>query len=152
MTAHAEWKYFDSTENDTFYIDYSRINTEGRYKTIWVLDDFKSPDTFAGKQFQSTIQKQVIDCQGSRSHIVALYHYSEQMGNGAVVFSANYQIKESDWKYKPPNTIGEAFIKIACATNNNPKPPVSNTQDIKRQKCISLGLAPDTADFRQCMK
>ena len=34
-----------------------------------------------------------------------------------------------------------------------PKPPVpiSNPQDIKRQKCIRLGLAPGSADFQQCM-
>ena len=32
-----------------------------------------------------------------------------------------------------------------------PKPPVNNAQDIKRQKCIRLGLAPGSADFLQCM-
>jgi hypothetical protein len=32
-----------------------------------------------------------------------------------------------------------------------PKPPVNNVQDIKRQKCIRLGLVPNSADFQQCM-
>ena len=32
-----------------------------------------------------------------------------------------------------------------------PKPPVNNAQDIKRQKCINLGLAPGTTDFQQCI-
>jgi hypothetical protein len=34
-----------------------------------------------------------------------------------------------------------------------PKPPVpvSNPQEIKRQKCIRLGLAPGSVDFQQCM-
>jgi hypothetical protein len=32
-----------------------------------------------------------------------------------------------------------------------PKPPVNNAQDIKRQKCIRLGLAPGSADFQQCI-
>jgi hypothetical protein len=32
-----------------------------------------------------------------------------------------------------------------------PKPLVNNAQDIKRQKCIRLGLAPGSADFQQCM-
>jgi len=32
-----------------------------------------------------------------------------------------------------------------------PKPPVNNAQDIKRQKCIRLGLAPGSTDFQQCM-
>jgi len=34
----------------------------------------------------------------------------------------------------------------------NTKPPVNNTQDNKRQRCINLGLAPNSADFQQCMK
>ena len=33
--------------------------------------------------------------------------------------------------------------------NSNPK--VSTPQDIKRQKCMNLGLAPNSADFQQCM-
>jgi len=34
----------------------------------------------------------------------------------------------------------------------NTKPPVNHAQDIKRQRCINLGLAPNSADFQQCMK
>ena len=32
-----------------------------------------------------------------------------------------------------------------------PKPPVNNAQDIKRQKCIRLGLVPGSPDFQQCI-
>ncbi|WP_281971361.1 MULTISPECIES: hypothetical protein [unclassified Polynucleobacter] len=32
-----------------------------------------------------------------------------------------------------------------------PKPSVNNAQDIKRQKCIRLGLVPGSADFQQCI-
>ena len=32
-----------------------------------------------------------------------------------------------------------------------PKPTVNNSQDIKRQKCIRLGLVPGSVDFQQCM-
>ena len=32
------------------------------------------------------------------------------------------------------------------------KPLISNPQDIKRQKCIRLGLAPGSTDFQQCVK
>jgi len=114
MTAHAEWKYFDSTNNYDSYIDYSRIKTEGRYKSMWGLTDYNSPKTFEGKQYKSTIAKTVIDCQSSRSQIVAIFDYSEQMGNGKIVYSSNYQILESDWKYRPPNSIGDVLINIAC--------------------------------------
>jgi hypothetical protein len=32
-----------------------------------------------------------------------------------------------------------------------PKPPVNNAQDIKRLKCIRLGLTPGSVDFQQCI-
>ena len=153
MTAHAEWKYDGSSDTFDSYIDYSRIQTEGKYKSLWYLYDFKSPETnSSGKQYKSSIAKSVIDCQASRIQRVAHYYYSGQMGNGAVVFSGNFQILEADWQYPPPDSFNEGFIKVACASNSNPKPPISNTQDIKRQKCINLGLAPNSADFQQCMK
>jgi MORN repeat len=34
----------------------------------------------------------------------------------------------------------------------NTKLPVNNMQDTKRQRCLNLGLLPDSADFQQCMK
>jgi hypothetical protein len=115
MTAHAEWKYDGSTSDLDNYIDYSRIRTEGLYKSMWVLRDFKSPQTNAsGKQFKSSVSKEVIDCQRSRMQSVALFHYSEQMGSGEMVFSGNYQVLETDWKYHPPNTMGDSLINTAC--------------------------------------
>ena len=106
MTAHAQWAYDGSTDNFDNYIDYSRIRTEGLYKSMWVLRDYKSPQTNAsGKQHKSSVSKAVYDCQRSRTQLVALYFYSEQMGNGEVVDRQNWQILESDWRYPPPNSI-----------------------------------------------
>jgi hypothetical protein len=158
MTAHAQWKYDGGSDSFDSYIDYSRIKTEGRYKSMWYMADFKAPQTnSSGKMYKSTVAKRVVDCQASRTQIVVLYQYSEQMGRGALVVSANYAIEESDWQYPPPNSFNDGYIKIACATNNSPKPPVipkppvNNAQDIKRQRCINLGLAPNSTDFLQCM-
>jgi hypothetical protein len=102
---------------DTYasYIDYSRIKTEGCYKSMWVLTDLKVTKTNPfGKQYKSFVSKNLIDCQGSRYQITAFYDYTEQMSGGEVVYSTNYQIKESDWKYPPPNSIGDKLINKAC--------------------------------------
>jgi hypothetical protein len=117
ITAHAEWKFFGSTDTFTSYIDYSRIKTEGRYKSIWDLFDYKSPQTeYSGKQYKSSVAKEIVDCQASRSQLVALYFYSEQMGKGEVVSSGNFQVRESEWSNPPPNSIGDDLIKIACSS------------------------------------
>jgi hypothetical protein len=45
MTAQAEWKFHESTDAFESYIDYPTIKTEGRYKSMWTLMDYKSPQT-----------------------------------------------------------------------------------------------------------
>ena len=115
MIAHAEWKYIDSTYKSDTYVDFSRITTEGRYKTMWSLSDHKSPQISAtGKQFKSDVTKHLIDCQASKKQFIVIYEYSEKMGMGGLVFSANMQIQESEWRYPPPNSIGDVLINIAC--------------------------------------
>jgi hypothetical protein len=115
MTAHAEWKYDASSDTFDSYIDYSRIKTEGRYKSIWTLWDFKSLQTdSSGKQSKSSVIKRIVDCQGTRHQSVAFYYYSEQMGQGAVVFSTNLSFSEANWISPPPNSFNEGYIKIAC--------------------------------------
>ena len=114
MTANAEWKLFGGSDTYDTYIDYSRIRTEGRYKSTWSLSDYKSPNTFTGKQYKSMVFKVLIDCQSSRNHVVDVYFYSEQMGKGEIIYSTNNQIKESGWKSPPPNSIGDDLIKTVC--------------------------------------
>ena len=119
MASHAEWKSYDNnnTDTDVFYIDYSRIKTEGRYKSMWYLDDTKSPKTdSSGKQFKSSVTKSIIDCQGSRLQTVAIYRYSEQMGNGEVILSNSRPLEESQWIFPPPGSIFDGHITIACGS------------------------------------
>lgn len=115
MTAHAEWKYQGATNTDLFYIDYARIKTEGRFKSMWYLSDFKVPQTnSSGKLYKSEVIKILVDCQASRTQEVAFFSYSEQMSKGKIVDSGSSQIKESEWGYEPPGSIGDGFVKAAC--------------------------------------
>jgi hypothetical protein len=115
IPACAQWKYHGASDTDRFYIDYSRIKTEGRYKSMWYLADFKKPLTnSSGRQYKSEAIKILIDCQASRTQEVSFFSYSEQMSEGKVVDSGNSQIKELEWGYEAPNSIGDGFIKAAC--------------------------------------
>ena len=115
MTAHAEWKIDGFADNYVSYIDYSRIKTEGKYKSMWYLNDFKSSmTTSSGKPYKSSVGKYIIDCRDSKQQRVAVYLYSEQMGKGEVVLTENNQIIESEWKYPPPNSIGDKYMNTAC--------------------------------------
>ena len=116
MTAHAEWKYISS--NDTFdvYIDNSRTKTEGGYKLVWDLLDYKSPQTtiYTGKVYKSRVIKSVIDCPRSRLQTIGFYVYADQMGKGVVVELDNFPIQESGWQSDVPNTLGYEYINMAC--------------------------------------
>lgn len=115
MTSHAEWKFNNFNEKYVSYFDTSRIRTEGQYKTMWYVLDYLSPQTEStGKQYNSSVAKTLIDCKASKNQTVALYFYSEAMGKGDIVFSANFQTQESDWRYPPPNSIADDYINIAC--------------------------------------
>jgi hypothetical protein len=49
--------------------------------------------------------------------------------------------------------LAEERIKLVEEKRKlNTKPTVNNAQDIKRQRCINLGLLPNSADFQQCIK
>ena len=147
-----EWKLNGYNNNLDSYIDNSRIKNEGLFTSMWELRDYKSAQTSAsGKQYKSSLGKRIIDCQGLRYQTVALSLYSEQMGNGQIVGQASYQIKESDWENSPGST-GALLIAKVCFSDGNTKYPVGKSQDIKRLKCIGLGLAPNSADFQQCVK
>jgi hypothetical protein len=111
-----QWKYNDSDYIYSFdsYIDYSKIKTEGQYKSIYELRDYKSLQTSSAKPYKSRILKQIIDCKSSRNQLIALYEYSEKMGNGEIVDSIIRPFKDSDWNYPPPNSISDGLIKKVC--------------------------------------
>ena len=68
--------------------------------------------------------------------------------NGAIYKAALWRDDNLVYSISPPVVSEEPVIPKPPEV---PKPPVNNAQDIKRQKCIRLGLAPGSADFQQCM-
>jgi hypothetical protein len=114
MTAHAEWKYFDSADRRVTYLDYDRVESDGLYKYIYELSDYK----FRGRsQSKSTIYKFLIDCQSQAIQLVGTYEYSEYMATGRLMDSTNYPIDKSQWAYPQPNANNDLrkYINIACS-------------------------------------
>jgi len=115
MTAHAEWKYFGKGNAHDVYIDYSSIKTEGLYKSMWYLDDFKLPEAYSsGEKYASSVAKIFIDCKASKITVATMYGYSQKMGNGKVVFLESPINNVANWVYPPPNSIHYGLIKEAC--------------------------------------
>jgi hypothetical protein len=78
--------------------------------------------------------------------------YSNDKRNGlGTLYSPNGTILQQglwrDGNFVQTQSITPTIVPVV------PKPPAitSNPQEIKRQKCIRLGLAPGSTDFQQCM-
>ena len=71
--------------------------------------------------------------------------FKDSLRNGfGTLYNANGSIKQQGlWR-------DDEFVQTQSPPVV-PKPPVNNAQDIKRQKCIRLGLVPGTNDFQQCL-
>jgi hypothetical protein len=76
----------------------------------------------------------------------------DKYGGFGTLYNPNGSIKQQglwrDDKFVQAQTPQAPPPRVAPVV---PKPPVNNAQDIKRQKCINLGLAPGTTDFQQCI-
>jgi hypothetical protein len=77
--------------------------------------------------------------------------YSGNQKNGyGTFYDSNGTVSQQGWwendkfvKAQAPQVVAPVVPKLVA--------PISNPQDIKRQKCIRLGLATGSADFQQCM-
>ena len=79
---------------------------------------------------------------------IGLYKDGQKNGYGTL-YSANGTIDQQGiWK---DGVFAQALTAPPVAVPVKPKPTVNNAQDIKRQKCIRLGLVPGSVDFQQCM-
>ena len=105
--------------------------------------------TFAnGNKYVGTFKDSHFDGQGTftwsdGSKYVGAFKDSNFDGFGTF-YNANGSIYQQGlWR-------DDKFVQ-AQSPSVVPKPSANNAQDIKRQKCIRLGLVPGSADFQQCM-
>ena len=113
--AMAEWTYLTSSEDNAYdiYIDKTTIRKRGNVAKMWELMDFKAPQEAAdGKSFLSLKALQEHDCVEIRSRLLALFHFSDNMGKGQV--NSNHQYDDSKWADIAPGSVSMRLLKAAC--------------------------------------
>jgi len=139
---YGEWKY----DNGIIYIGEWLYNQKsGRGISTW-----PDGDKYVGQYKDDTRNGQGTYTFNDGKKYVGQWKEGKRNGQG-VLYNANGIISQQGlWR-------DDVFVQVPTPppvkTPVAPKPPVpiSNPQDIKRQKCINLGLAPNSADFQQCM-
>ncbi len=113
--AWAGWELSGGDAEDTFYHDKTTIRKNGAIAKMWTMVDYSEVHTFKSDlSYQSSISLFVFNCKSGLGELISLLNYSGSMGTGKVIYNANWQ--EKDWEWKPivPGTFNELHWKIAC--------------------------------------
>lgn len=110
--ALADWTRVASTESDTdIYVDHATISRSGNTAKMWILEDRKVADKFAGKTFLSAKLQYEYDCKDNQRRVLQSSLYSGQKTAGSIVQTST---KSGPWRPISAGRISEAMWKIAC--------------------------------------
>jgi hypothetical protein len=107
------WVAFDTSHNETTYIDTVGIKVLPQGLSGWFKTVLKKPVAFAdtGKLYKSALMRLVVDCTKIRSAIASVVWYDAV---GKVVAGQDWP--ESDWTLleAPPDSQGELETHALC--------------------------------------
>ncbi len=150
-------KYLGQWKDDKYSGQGTFTHTSGEIYVGQWKDNKKNGQgisTFAdGRKYLGQLKDDKYDGQGTYTYANA-DKYVGQFKDGnydgfGTFYYANGSIRQQGlWR---DNKFVQAQTPPALRPLEVTKPPVNNAQDIKRQKCIRLGLVPGSADFQQCI-
>lgn len=114
----AEWIKVDKTVGSTMYADKTTIskNEDGSMVTLWRMDDFIRSQVNKGKNRLSLKIQYEYDCKNVQLRVLAFSWYSDQMGEGEIVYS-NAEPSPEEMPIMP-DSFDEKFWKIACGKDS----------------------------------
>ena len=115
MTSHAEWKLLSSFENREVYYNLSLAKKNNQYVTFWSLNDYKKTQTISNKNFLSSVEKMIIDCDSESFDILYVSYYSENMEQGSQVAVFDLQNEPRKWHTIPPRGLVQVKKIIFCS-------------------------------------
>lgn len=115
QTSTGGWVKVGETDKAVFYLDYSTVKQQGRYRFAWVLTDINTTQRNSDNTLhKSTKDRWAYDCSNERSALISLLQYSDTLGKGEVVYSHSWQ--EHEWKFGdvPPGTMNASMLQAVC--------------------------------------
>jgi hypothetical protein len=121
IPAHAEWRpvtYAAGAGGFTIYVDPATVLHQGDLVKMLVLYDFKFVQAIKGKSYLSATWQQQFDCAEHRSRHLAYKYYSDNMGNGKVMFAGDDG--DNKWSLVAPKSAAAILWNIVCAKDRRP--------------------------------
>jgi hypothetical protein len=110
MTAHADFKLFGQSRENTSYYDADSIKRSGPMVSVWTLTEYRQAEK-AG--FLSTRSHKELDCKKQQDRTLQYIAYAENKGQGQVVGGIN---EPSDWQDIAPGTRNSRLLQMVCGT------------------------------------
>ena len=109
---YAEWVKTAESDNAILYADPDTIRRKGSLVKMWILYDFKArQQTIAGKSSWSFKSQAEYDCAEEQARALAVYDYSDPMGDGKIVYS---HTNPDNWVPVIPGSMGDVSLLFAC--------------------------------------
>lgn len=106
----------DGKAGMTIYIDASAITKNGDQRSVWVLYEFKTPQSKeGGVSFRSAKMQRDYDCPKALTRLVTILHYAGSMETGKMVLESSPSDK--DWApvgQPESGTIAKDLWTLAC--------------------------------------
>lgn len=111
-TVYAGWVSLGDTDIGTrVYADRGTVLSKGNLVTMWILYDFRSMRTVAGKSYFSSKTHGEYDCAQKRHRTLKDTGFSSIMGLGKVVYD---ETSPAEWVSITPGGFDQKLWKFAC--------------------------------------
>jgi hypothetical protein len=112
-SGYAEWGVVSTNEEAgmTIYMDPDTYRRKEDLVEVWLLYDFKTPQTFRAKTFLSFKSQTEYDCTEERVRYLMTTYFLGNMGNHRVVYN---EADEGKWDPVQPDSVDHTLWKVAC--------------------------------------
>lgn len=106
------WVEIDRTDSYIYYAGPGTIRRKGSLVQMWILSDYTTIQTVAGKSLASEKTKMEYDCSEGKSRFLESYEYSSHMGGREPIYSDTN--RRSEWFAVRPDSAVDRSWQYAC--------------------------------------
>ena len=111
--ARAEWAKVAESQSSIIYLDFGTMRKSGNLIKVWELYDNKTIQTWANVNYMSGKAQMQYDCQEEQTRELAGMLYSQNMGQGDVVWV--FSNDPRNWFPVVPGSISEKTFNAVCS-------------------------------------
>ncbi len=114
QSAMAAWTEIDDNSDFAVYVDFSTIRKFNNKARMWSMYDYKQAPASDGFVYRSMKFQYEFDCQNNQARMLAFSMYSENMGEGDLLYSDS---KVGKWDAVIPDSVYESRWKGICGNS-----------------------------------